>query len=160
MLGERIHRLPPFRSRIVRVPGDIHHPVAFEDPDFDLDFHVRRIAVPSPGGLRELCEIVSHIVGRPLDRSKPLWEIYLAEGLAGGRVASIAKVHHTLADGVASAELLDLFNDESPEPGPVPMPPKPSEGSDPCAAQAFRHAPPEVVEAGTWSVAAWSSPNT
>lgn len=119
-LGSRLHLLPPFRWRVVRVPGDLHHPEFVEDPDFDLDFHVRRMAVPSPGTMRELCELISDVASRPLDRNRPLWELYLVEGLEGGRLASVAKMHHTLADGVASAELLDLFYDATPD---APAPP-------------------------------------
>ncbi len=128
LLRARLHLLPPFRWRLVRVPGDLHHPVWIEDPDFDLDFHVRRMGCPAPGGDRELCELIADILGRPLDRGRPLWELYLVEGLTGGRVAAVAKVHHALADGVASAELLDLFFDRSadaPEPAADPWRPDP-----------------------------------
>ena len=118
LLGERLHRLPPFRWRVVRVPGDLHEPLFVEDPDFDLDFHVRRMAVPAPGGIHELCELISDIASRPLDRNRPLWELYLIEGLEDGGLASVAKVHHTLADGVASAELLDLFYDATADAQP------------------------------------------
>ena len=121
LLRSRLHLLPPFRWRLVRVPADLHHGVWIEDPDFDLDFHVRRMGCPAPGTERELCELISDIAGRPLDRNKPLWELYLVEGLTDGRVAAVAKVHHALADGVASAELLDLFFDVSPD-APEPHP--------------------------------------
>jgi WS/DGAT/MGAT family acyltransferase len=115
ILRDRLDRLPPFRWRLVPVPLDLHHPVWIEDPEFDLDWHVRRMAAPAPGGPRELCELISEIASRQLDRSRPLWELWLIEGLEGGQVAAVAKVHHALADGVSSAALLDLFHDTVPD---------------------------------------------
>jgi diacylglycerol O-acyltransferase len=112
-LAARLHRVPPFRWRAVPTPYALHHPI-FLESEVDLDYHVRRVAVPSPGGPKELAEIISEIASRPLDREKPLWEMWLVEGLAGGRVASVCKIHHTLADGVASAELLNEFLTHDP----------------------------------------------
>jgi diacylglycerol O-acyltransferase len=105
-LERRLHLLPPFRRRIVEVPGGLHHPVWIEDPDFDLDFHVRRIGVAAPGGRRQMDDTIAEIASSPLDRSRPLWEIWMLEGLEGGDVGFLAKIHHTLADGVAAAALL------------------------------------------------------
>src|SRR5207244_4141581 len=82
-------------------PGGLHHPVWIEDPDFDLDFHVRKVTVAPPGGRREMDETIAEIASWPLDRSRPLWEIWMLEGLEGDRVGFLAKIHHTLADGVA-----------------------------------------------------------
>jgi diacylglycerol O-acyltransferase / wax synthase len=113
-LATRLHRVPPFRWRVVPTPLALHHPVWVESL-VDLDFHVRRAAVPTPGGTRELCELVSEIASRPLDRSRPLWELWLVEGLEGGRIAAVSKIHHTLADGVASAELLNEFLTRTPD---------------------------------------------
>jgi len=112
-LASRLHRVPPFRWRVVPTPLALHHPI-FLESEVDLDYHVRRMAAPSPGGPRELAEIISEIASRPLDRNRPLWEMVLVEGLAGGRVASVCKIHHTLADGVASAELLNEFLTHDP----------------------------------------------
>jgi WS/DGAT/MGAT family acyltransferase len=125
-LATRLRRVPPFRWRAVPTPWALHHPV-FLESEVDLDYHVRRMAAPAPGGPRELAEIVSEIASRPLDREKPLWEMVLVEGLAGGRVASVCKIHHTLADGVASAELLNEFlthdpGEELPHDAPLPAP--------------------------------------
>jgi WS/DGAT/MGAT family acyltransferase len=106
VLASRLHLLPPFTRRIVPVPFGLHHPVWVEDPDFDLDNHLVREAAPSPGGQRELGAIVSAVASRPLDRDRPLWELHVVEGLADGQIACIAKVHHALADGVSSAEML------------------------------------------------------
>ena len=105
-LRARLHLLPPFRRRIVGVPLGFHHPVWIEDARFDLEHHVRRVAVPAPGGPREMDAVISEIASTPLDRSRPLWELWLLEGLADGRVAAVGKVHHALADGVAVAGLL------------------------------------------------------
>jgi diacylglycerol O-acyltransferase len=106
VLQERLHLLPPFRRRIVEVPGRLHHPVWIEDPNFDLALHVRRVGCPAPGGMREFAELVSDIASRQLHRDRPLWEIWTVEGLEGGRVAFVAKIHHSVADGIAAASLL------------------------------------------------------
>jgi hypothetical protein len=88
MVSERLHMLPPFRWRLVEVPFGIDLPYWVEDPAFDLDFHIRESAVPPPGDDRRLAETVARIFARPLDRSRPLWDLYLIQGLEGGRVAS------------------------------------------------------------------------
>jgi diacylglycerol O-acyltransferase len=105
-LERRLHLLPGFRRRVVEVPGQLHHPVWIEDPDFDLSYHVRRIGVPPPGGRREMDAEIADIASWPLDRSRPLWEIWMLEGLEGGRVGFLAKIHHCVADGVAAAAML------------------------------------------------------
>ncbi len=129
VLAERLYLLPPFRRRIVEVPGRLHHPVWIEDPNFDLAMHVRRVGCPSPGGMREFAELVSDIASRQLLRDRPLWEIWTVEGLEGGRVAFVAKIHHTVADGVAAASLLANIADlgqSAPDAGwhPEPIPRK------------------------------------
>ena len=86
MVSERLHMLPPFRWRLVEVPFGIDLPYWVEDPAFDLDFHIRESAVPPPGDDRRLAETVARIFARPLDRSRPLWELYLIQGL--GRAAA------------------------------------------------------------------------
>ena len=104
--GRRLHLLEPLRYRLVEIPWRMHHPMWLEDCDVDLDYHLRRVVVPVPGGRRELDEVISRIASTPLDRDRPLWEFHFAEGLAGGRFALIGKIHHALADGVASVNLL------------------------------------------------------
>jgi diacylglycerol O-acyltransferase len=106
VLEQRLHLLPPFRRRLVEVPLRLHHPVWIEDPDFDLTQHVRRVGCPAPGGMREFAELVSDIASRQLPRDRPLWEIWVVEGLEGDRIAFVAKIHHCVADGVAAASLL------------------------------------------------------
>jgi diacylglycerol O-acyltransferase len=99
----RLLSLPALRYRLVDIPLKLHHPMWTEIDDIDLDYHLRQAHVPAPGGRRELDQLIGEIASTPLDRSRPLWEMYVADGLADGRIAIIHKVHHVLADGVASA---------------------------------------------------------
>jgi diacylglycerol O-acyltransferase len=102
----RLHLLEPLRYKLVDIPWQLHRPMWQEDCDVDLDYHLRRVQVPAPGGRQELDDVIGQVASTPLDRSRPLWEFHFAEGLAGGRFALIGKVHHALADGVASVNLL------------------------------------------------------
>ena len=111
----RLHLVEPFRRRLVSVPFNLHHPVWVEDPDFDLDYHLRRIGVPSPGTPQQLAEIAGDIASRPLDRTKPLWEMWIVEGLEDGNVAVVAKMHHCTVDGVSGANLMVHLFDLSQE---------------------------------------------
>jgi WS/DGAT/MGAT family acyltransferase len=112
---ERIDRLAPFRRRLVTVPMGLDMPYWIEDPDFDIDFHVRHHAVPPPGTPEQLAEVVSRIVARPLDRAKPLWELYVIEGVDGGtRIAQLTKIHHAAIDGAAGAQMLSAILDTDP----------------------------------------------
>lgn len=106
VLRGRLHKLDPFRYQLVDIPFKFHHPMWRENCDVDLEYHVRPWRVRAPGGRRELDEAIGEIGSTPLDRSRPLWEMYLVEGLADGRIAVVGKIHHALADGVASANLL------------------------------------------------------
>ena len=105
-LRRRLHLLEPLRYKLIDIPWRLHHPMWLEDCDVDLEYHLRRIQVPPPGGRRELDTVIGTVASTPLDRSRPLWEFHFAEGLAGGRFALIGKVHHALADGVASVNLM------------------------------------------------------
>jgi WS/DGAT/MGAT family acyltransferase len=127
-VGQRLHLLPPFRSRLVPVPFGLDLPYWVEDPDFDLDFHIRESAVPPPGDDRQTAETVARIFARPLDRAHPLWELYLIHGLEGGRVALLTKVHHSVADGVSGNEILSVLLDDSPEGCEVEPAPEPVDG--------------------------------
>ncbi|MDT5015086.1 MAG: diacylglycerol O-acyltransferase / wax synthase [Mycobacterium sp.] len=102
----RLHKLEPFCYQLVDIPLKLHHPMWREHCEVDLEYHVRPCRVDSPGGRRQLDEAVGRIASTPLDRSKPLWEMYFIEGLANDRIAVLGKIHHALADGVASANLL------------------------------------------------------
>ncbi len=125
VVSERLHLLPPFRWRLAPVPMSLDHPYWIDDPDFDLDFHVRESAIPPPGGPHQLARTIERIVARKLDRAHPLWELYVIHGLAGGRVGMFTKVHHAAVDGVSGAEILSVLLDQSPE-GREIEPPKPA----------------------------------
>src|SRR4051794_25695159 len=115
-LIQRLDCLPPLRRRLVEVPLGLDHPSWVNDPNFDLDFHVRHTAVPPPGSDEQLATTVSRLVARPLDRRRPLWLSYVIEGLAGARFAVLTIVHHAAVDGASGVELLTLMLDDTPEP--------------------------------------------
>jgi diacylglycerol O-acyltransferase len=106
ILHHRLHKLEPMRFQLVDIPFKFHHPMWREHVEVDLDYHVRPLTLRAPGGRREFDEAVGEIASTPLDRSKPLWVMYFVDGLADGNVAVINKVHHALADGVASGNLI------------------------------------------------------
>ena len=101
-IAERLDELPSYRWRVLRVPGALHHPVAYRDPDFDLDFHLREAWLPAPGGDGELDALVCDLASKRLDRRHPLWQVHLVHGLADGRQAFITRTHHALLDGTAA----------------------------------------------------------
>ena len=119
-LAGRIHLLEPLRRRLRVVPLGLDHPYWIDDPDFDLDFHVRHTAVAPPGDDHQLGALVARIVGRPLDRSRPLWESYVIEGLPEDRFAILTKVHHATVDGASGVELLTLMLDADPDGDDLP----------------------------------------
>jgi len=125
-IASRTHQAPVFRRLLVEVPFRLGHPVWVDDPHFDIDYHVRRCAIPAPGGLQELADLAGDIASRQLDRSKPLWEIWIVEGLSDGRIAVIAKMHHSTVDGMSGAALLSVLFDLEADPGPEPEPPVPT----------------------------------
>jgi WS/DGAT/MGAT family acyltransferase len=129
-LEQRLPALAPFRRRLVEVPFGLDHPYWINDPDFDIDFHLRHTAVPPPGDDGQLGELVARLIARPMDRTRPLWELWVIEGLASGEIAQLTKFHHATIDGAAGAqmivELLDLSPDqETPTPEPIPWEPEP-----------------------------------
>jgi diacylglycerol O-acyltransferase len=128
-IASRVHLVPPFRRRVVDVPLRLHHPVWVDDPDFSIDDHVHRVALPAPGGMPELAELTGHLASIPLERSRPLWEMWVIEGVEGGRIALMAKIHHSAMDGASGAELMPLFFDLEPDPpagaAPPPFQPEP-----------------------------------
>src|SRR6202012_2790331 len=115
-LLRRLHRLGPLRYQLVDMAGRLHPPMGLQNCEVDLDSHLHRVHVPSPGGPRALDEVIGKVATTPLDRSRPLWEFHFAEGMAGHRFAIIGKMHHALANGVASANLLARVMDLA---GPV-----------------------------------------
>jgi WS/DGAT/MGAT family acyltransferase len=123
VFASRLHLAPRLRQKVRMVPFGLALPVWVDDPSFDLGFHLRRAALPSPGGRRELVEQVQRVLSRPLDRSKPLWELYVIEGLEDGYVATLMKVHHAMIDGLSGMHLTAALFDLSPEPREEPAPP-------------------------------------
>src|SRR5262249_36277174 len=115
LLQERLPLLPPFKWKLVEVPFGLDYPYWIEDPDFDLDFHVRELALPAPGNDAQLSEQVARIFSRPLARARPLWELYLIHGLGAGYTAGLPKSHHALIDGLSGAEIMGLLLDVTPE---------------------------------------------
>ncbi|MGB6205505.1 WS/DGAT/MGAT family O-acyltransferase [Mycobacterium sp.] len=106
VIHSRLHKLEPFCYQLVDIPLKLHHPMWRESCEVDLTYHIRPWRLPAPGGRRELDEAIGEIASTPLDRSRPLWEMYFVEGLADHRIAVVGKIHHALADGVAAANLL------------------------------------------------------
>jgi diacylglycerol O-acyltransferase / wax synthase len=126
-LTKRLHLMPLFKCKAVNVPLGLHHPIWADDPEFDISRHVRRLAVVAPGGQRELDDTIAQIAGRPLRRDRPLWEVWMLEGLPGNEIAYVAKIHHAIADGLASSTLLNQVMDPadgSSRVTPFPAPPK------------------------------------
>ena len=127
-LERRIDGVPMFHRKLKQVPLGIDHPVWIEDDDFDLDRHVHRMALPSPGGERELADLCGHLAGIPLDRSRPLWEFYVIEGYrdADGkeRIAVFTKMHHCTVDGVSGANAISFLCSLEPDAPPLESAPK------------------------------------
>lgn len=120
LIGERIAHVPRYRQRVKSVPGGIANPVWVDDRSFDITYHVRRSALPRPGSDEQLEELVARIQPRPLDRSRPLWEVYLVEGLADDRFAIITKTHHSLVDGISAVDIGAVLVDGNPSGGDGP----------------------------------------
>jgi WS/DGAT/MGAT family acyltransferase len=114
VLGERIPLVPVLRRKLLNVPLGLDQPYWIDDADFDVEYHIREIALPGPGSDAQLAEQAARLHARPLDRSRPLWEIYLITGLAQGRAAVYTKIHHSAIDGASGAELLTVLLDLDP----------------------------------------------
>ena len=115
-LEATLNVVPMLRQRVMFVPFNLHHPVLVDDPDFDLDSHVYRTALPAPGDDRELDRMIAQIMCHRLDRQRPLWELWLISGLEGGKVALVHKIHHCLADGAATVRYLSRVFDNLDNP--------------------------------------------
>jgi diacylglycerol O-acyltransferase len=120
IITERISLVPRFRQKIRWVPAHLGNPVWVDDPDFDVTYHVRRSALPKPGTEEQLKELTARVQSRPLDRSRPLWEIYLVEGLADGHLAIITKTHHAMVDGISAVDIGAVILDLTREPRETP----------------------------------------
>jgi diacylglycerol O-acyltransferase len=114
LIAERIPLAPVFQRRLVEVPLRLGHPIWVDDPEFDIDNHLRRAALPAPGGMRELGDFAGDVISRQLHRDRPLWEMWIVEGVENGKVALVAKMHHSTIDGVSGAELLGVLFDLEP----------------------------------------------
>ena len=121
VIDARVRNTPTFRRKVHNPVLNLDHPVWIDDEQFDIEHHVRRMAVPSPGEREQLAEICADIAAQPLDRSRPLWEFWVIEGLASGQVALMTKMHHALVDGVTGATLVTALC--SPDPDAPPMAP-------------------------------------
>jgi diacylglycerol O-acyltransferase len=119
LVESRLHLIPPFRRRLVEVPLGLDQPYWIEDPDFDIEYHVRELALPAPGDDQQLAEQAARLHARHLDRRRPLWELYLIHGLEGGRTAIYTKVHHSAIDGVSGNDILAALLDLSPDGRPT-----------------------------------------
>jgi len=120
LIGTRLAAVPRYRQKIRDVPARLGLPVWVDDPGFELEYHVRRSALPAPGSEEQLRELVGRLQSRQLDRARPLWEIYVIEGLAGDRFAIVTKTHHAMVDGLSSIDIGTLLLDVAPTPREVP----------------------------------------
>lgn len=130
LIRARLGLVPRYRQIVRSVPGHLANPVWVDDPDFDIDFHVRRSGLPKPGSDQQLLELVGRLMSRPLDRHRPLWELYIVDGLGDNRFAVISKTHHAMVDGIGALDIGQVILDVTPSPrerpedvwAPVPQP--------------------------------------
>src|SRR3954462_3542711 len=122
LLQARAPQLPPLRWRLAEVPLGLDHPYWGEEGEIDLGYHVREMALAAPGSDAQLAEQVARIVSRPLDRARPLWELYVIEGLESGHVAVLTKIHHAVIDGLSGAGIMALLLALTPDGREVPPP--------------------------------------
>jgi diacylglycerol O-acyltransferase / wax synthase len=160
----RLHLVPRYRQKLAVPPIEAGNPLWVDDPSFNLEYHVRHAALPSPGSEEQLLQMVARIISQPLDRSKPLWENWLVEGLEGGRFALISKTHHSLVDGVSGVDLATVLFDAEPNPKPASTDLEPWQPhSEPSPAElvlaGVRGAAKAAVGLTTRSVAAASRPS-
>jgi WS/DGAT/MGAT family acyltransferase len=123
----RLHLVPRYRQRLQTAAGGLANPIWIDDDGFDVGWHVRRAVLPEPGGDAQLAELVGREMSRRLDRSRPLWELTVIEGVDGGRAGLLAKMHHALVDGVAAVDIGTVLLDPSPDPIAIPVPDEPWE---------------------------------
>jgi WS/DGAT/MGAT family acyltransferase len=124
-MERRLHLVPRYRQRLAFVPFGQGRPRWVDDPHLNLRYHLRHAGLPAPGNEEQLRELASRVFAQPLDRDKPLWELWLVDGLEGGRFAMLAKTHHALVDGISGVDILTVLFDTSPEPAAPPDPGNP-----------------------------------
>ena len=162
LVRSRLHLVPRYRQRLAFTPLNLANPVWVDDPDFDLAYHVRHAALPHPGTTEQLEEYAARVLSRQLDRDRPLWELYVIEGLADGSVAILGKNHHAMIDGIGGLDLITVIldlereRDEIPEPAPWVLQPAPS-GYD-LTASAVREAVARPARAATAAARVARSP--
>jgi diacylglycerol O-acyltransferase / wax synthase len=148
-LRKRLHLVPRFRQKLAFVPYGLGRPVWVDDPHFNLEYHLRQTALPGPGNEEQLKRLAGRIMSQPLDRTKPLWEIWLVDKVAGNRFAMISKTHHCLVDGVSGADITAVLLDLEPEPPEIevqPWTPEPEPTNAQLITDALRERATEPVE--------------
>lgn len=151
MVGTRLHMVPRFRQKLAMVPLGVGRPVWVDDAHFNLEYHVRHTALPAPGNEVKLKRLIARAMSQQLDRSKPLWEIWFAEGLTGDRFALISKTHHCLIDGSSGVDLMSVMLDFGREPQKFEAPPwcpQPEPNPDQLLVEAIREritSPAEIL---------------
>src|SRR5438270_3877137 len=121
-IAQRLHLVPRYRQKLAFIPWQQGRPRWVDDPTFNISYHARATALPPPGGEEQLRALAGRVFSQRLDRDKPLWEIWLVEGLEGNRFALLSKVHHSLVDGVSGADLMTVLFDVTPDPAPPAAP--------------------------------------
>src|SRR4051794_27294988 len=140
-IGSRLHLVPRYRQKLCFVPWNQGRPVWVDDPAFNIQYHVRATALPPPGDEEQLRALAGRVFSQRLDRDKPLWEVWLVEGLEGNRFALLSKTHHSLVDGVSGADLMTVLFAVSPEPAAPPAPKQAwTPGSTPASSQLLAEA--------------------
>ncbi|MGA8258151.1 MAG: wax ester/triacylglycerol synthase family O-acyltransferase [Nocardioides sp.] len=129
-LGRRVNDVPTFTKKLRRVPMGLDHPIWVRDRQFDIERHVHRLALPAPGGYEELVKLTSHLAGLPLDRSRPLWEMWIIEGYDDGKIVCFSKMHHATVDGVSGSNLISHLCSLDPEAEPIVPSDTPRHGRD------------------------------
>jgi diacylglycerol O-acyltransferase len=161
-IRSRLHLLPRFRQRLAVAPLQLGRPFWVDDPDFDIDAHVRRATVPSPGTEEQFRELVGEALSPPLDRSKSLWELWLVEGLEGNRFGVIYKTHHALADGISAVDIGTLLFDVEPNSEPLREEAPWNPQAPPSKARLLGHAVgglgATVLRMGRWFLTAFRHP--
>jgi diacylglycerol O-acyltransferase len=162
-IRRRLHLVPRYRHKLAYTALDSGRPVWVDDPSFNLEFHVRHTALPAPGSWEQLRNLTARIFSQALDRSRPLWEMWLIEGFEGDRFALISKTHHSLIDGIAGVDLATVLFDVSPEATPLrhsgrPWKPKPEPDTVELVAAGLRGAVRAGVEMVGGAVAALTHP--
>ena len=146
----RLQLVPRFRQKIAQVPFGLGRPVWVDDTHFNLEYHVRHTALPHPGDDSKLKRLTARVMSQQLDRSKPLWEIWFAEGLSGDRFALISKTHHCLVDGVSGADIMSVILDLTPDAEPIELErwvPEPEPGADQLLMEAVKERVASPAEA-------------